>query len=433
MSKFLKILIAFFFSWLFFFPLSFTMLPTSVNSKMFMAVLGIVFLIGELSTNKKGLVTNKDFIILLCFSIAVSIIAYESTVVNSTDETAYTTYFMSMLVWLSAAYASSRFIKYAHGEVSVDIVSNYIIGLCTVQCIVALLIDVIPALDIIVSRYIIVPNGATWESRLIGLGVAFDTAGTRMSVGLVICSAMILKHDYSIRKASIYIACFAIIFILGNMMSRTTTVGAIIAIGLFIYKSDIWRFNISGNSMRVFGIIAVSLAIIIPLLVILYRNSPEFKDLIDFGFEGFLNYIKNGQWESRSNDVLQVMWRIWPTSTHTWMFGDGYFADPVNPKLFYMGTDVGYARLIFLFGLLGLSAFLAMFIYLTLLFCERHPADAVMFVFILGVSFAMWLKVSTDIFLVYALFFFATSKEPDEEGDVEDIDEGRFLDYEDSV
>lgn len=59
------------------------------------------------------------------------------------------------------------------------------------------------------------------------------------------------------------------------------------------------------------------------------------------------------------------MW-IWPDNPMTWLIGDGYFNNPINSNPYYigpastnyyMGTDVGYCRFIFYFGLIGLSAF----------------------------------------------------------------------------
>lgn len=59
---------------------------------------------------------------------------------------------------------------------------------------------------------------------------------------------------------------------------------------------------------------------------------------------------------------------VFPDNLKTWIIGDGYFSNPYNTDPFYigtrsrgyyMGTDVGYLRFIFYFGLIGLSAFIA--------------------------------------------------------------------------
>lgn len=418
MPKSLKILVAFIASWLFFFPLIFIFLPAGLNSKMLMAVVGVIFCVRDFV--KDGMSMSRECMTLLLISLIVSMIAYAATVVNNTDEVAYVTYFVSMSVWLSAAYASFCLISFAHGRTDADVISDYIIALCTVQCIVALLIEVIPSFGAFVKANIVVPEGAAWESRLIGLGVAFDTAGTRMSAALVICANMIVKYSSDNKRLFTYMACFAIIVVLGNMMSRTTTVGALIAIGFLIYKTKFWRIRLSQRTVKLLGTFASVLIILVPSLTALYQFSPMFRDLIGFGFEGFINYIESGTWETRSNNALSTMWSVWPTTLHTWLIGDGYFADPNNPKLFYMGTDVGYARLLFLFGIFGLMAFVSMFIYLTSLYMKRHKEDAAMFFFLLMVVFAIWVKVSTDIFLVFAFYFFATHHQEEDLEEIED-------------
>lgn len=69
-----------------------------------------------------------------------------------------------------------------------------------------------------------------------------------------------------------------------------------------------------------------------------------------------------------------------------------------------MGTDVGYLRFIFYFGLLGLSAFIAFLCKSAKLCIDRFPKEKALFVMLLIVNFVVWFKVSTDIFLVFALF-----------------------------
>ena len=69
-----------------------------------------------------------------------------------------------------------------------------------------------------------------------------------------------------------------------------------------------------------------------------------------------------------------------------------------------MGTDIGYLRFIFYFGLIGLSTFVLFIIYSAQLCVKAFPKYKLMFFSILLVGLVVWLKVSTDIFLVFALF-----------------------------
>ena len=117
--------------------------------------------------------------------------------------------------------------------------------------------------------------------------------------------------------------------------------------------------------------------------------------------------------EVHSNDILKDMY-VFPDNLKTWMIGDGYFNGPedVDPYYigekwdvgYYKGTDVGYLRFIFYFGVTGLIAF-SSFIYKTAVVCMRRFKDyRNLFLMVLFLNFIIWFKVSTDLFLVFALF-----------------------------
>ena len=89
------------------------------------------------------------------------------------------------------------------------------------------------------------------------------------------------------------------------------------------------------------------------------------RNYIQFAFEGFFSLVEKGRWEVSSNEILKNMYRF-PESIKTWIIGDGYIENPKNDPYFigkltggyYMGTDVGYLRFIYYFGLIGLIAFI---------------------------------------------------------------------------
>lgn len=378
---------------------------------MMMAVVGLLILAYNMAKSNDRQIIRKDLIVIILIATCFSMVSLLSVVYNGTDDNAYTSYVVSMLVWLSAAYVASKSIMNAHGYISVRLVSNYIIALCTIQCITALLIDAIPMFDSLVRTYVELPVSAAWESRLIGLGVAFDTAGIRFSIALVICAAMIVDQPNS-RWVPLYLLSFFIIFVIGNMLSRTTSIGAAIAVCYMVYKSEIWKLKLSFGSINVLKVLSIIVAIAIPTMIILYRTSVDFRDMIRFGFEGFYNYVETGEWKTHSNYALEIMLKnIWPNNLKTWIIGDGYFADPNNPKLFYMGTDVGYARFIFYCGLLGLIIFCYLFIYLSIMYMKKYKRYSGLFFMLLIIAFASWIKISTDIFLVFAFYFFIPSEE----------------------
>ena len=68
-----------------------------------------------------------------------------------------------------------------------------------------------------------------------------------------------------------------------------------------------------------------------------------------------------------------------------------------------MGTDIGYLRFIFYFGLIGLFAFSYFFVVVAKNCRRKLPEYKMLILFILILGFVIWLKVATDVFLIFAL------------------------------
>lgn len=82
---------------------------------------------------------------------------------------------------------------------------------------------------------------------------------------------------------------------------------------------------------------------------------------------------------------------------------DPYYIGP-NDYGFYKNTDAGYSRFIFYFGLLGLSVFVGFFIKAAQICSNRFPKAKYMFYIMLAMNLIVWIKVSTDMFVMFAPF-----------------------------
>ena len=403
----------------YFFPFQFRFLP-AVNTKMALAALGLVFLGIQLARNRNALI-NKDFFILSIFAAFVSLAGLISVIYNETPDYAYATYIISMWVWISAAYVVVSLIRWVHGTVSVYLLCNYLIALSVAQCILALTMDFsAPVKEFIFSiQDASVGDFFTKKARLSGLGAGLDVAGSRFSAVLILLSFVCVNNFQKIKPyLFLYIGAFIIIGLIGNMIGRTTTVGMLISILYFIVASTIYMSNKDRNRIWwwIFGILIIA----VPLLIYGYYAMPDLRQNIRFGFEGFFSLVEEGRWEVHSNEMLKQGY-IFPDNLKTWLIGDGYFGttniDPyytgVNWGGFYKGSDVGYSRFLFYFGLTGLIAF-SVFMMKTCQACMKRFEDyKLMFLILLAVNFIVWLKVSTDIFLVFAPFLCISQKEND--------------------
>lgn len=215
----------------YFFPFEFTFLP-GINTKMAMAGIGLVILIIQLARGRKSII-DRDFFQLSLIAGLISLIGFFAVTWNDTYDYTYATYIVSMWVWLSGAYVVIQAITKLHGHISVELVCNYLIAVCVAQCLIAFAMTQYPPLKNFVDSFL----GSTgfmgkMEDRMYGIGASLDVAGSRFSVILVMIISLLLKFSVLDKKKYIglYLVAFFVIVIIGNMMSRTTTVGVIVAL-----------------------------------------------------------------------------------------------------------------------------------------------------------------------------------------------------------
>ena len=400
---------------MFFFPFEFTFLP-GINTKMAMAAVGLVLFALDLAKGRAASL-DRSFFLLSFLAALVSLAAFASAVINHTNDYTYASYIVSMWVWMGAAYVVVSAIKWVHGEATVEIVGNYLIAVCVMQCGLAIMIDSLPWFKELVNHLVLglgfVENDVLEKAnRLYGIGCSLDVAGTRFSCVLVIIAFISLKIAGTEKKRWIwlYLISFFVISVVGNIIARTTIVG----VGMAVLVWLIGAIAVRQAETRLF-LISRWLAVLITAIIVcsvLYIESPVFKDNFRFGFEGFFSLFETGKWETNSNNILKNM-IVFPDNLHTWVVGDGYLENPyrrdinyVGPNFggYYMATDIGYLRFIFYFGLIGLLLFCAYMVACANELMKRFPAYSWMFFCILLINLIVWMKVSTDIFVVMAIF-----------------------------
>ena len=395
----------------YYFPFEFSFLP-GINTKMGLAVVGIFFAILNLSA-KQEIRIPQNLLNVEVLALIVSVAGIVSVTLNSTPDIAYASYFVSMTVWLSGAYSVCSIIKTVHRDVTIETVTSYLVAVCVSQCVLAIAIDSNYALKNLIDTYVMQEQEfLTAVDRLYGIGASLDTAGVRFSACLIMLMFVFNRNKDKMSRSAVILAVVSYLWIavIGNMIARTTIVGVGMSV---LYAVMTFRPNkVNLSFFRVMRVGLMVLIVVIPLCMYLYENSPQFHQLSRFAFEGFFNLVETGEWEIDSNEKLKTM-IVFPDSFKTWIIGDGYFENPYNtdpyyvgyqPGGYYMGTDIGYCRFIFYFGLVGLFAF-AIFLMAVARECIiLLPEYKTLILFILMLGFVIWLKVATDIFLVLALF-----------------------------
>lgn len=135
------------------------------------------------------------------------------------------------------------------------------------------------------------------------------------------------------------------------MMARTTIIGALIALSLLLFKMI--RCEVELN--KVLGIIISVIIIIFCISSYVVTAFGEFETIFNFGFQMFISKQDTGEMQIDSWDSMTSMYRF-PADWDTWLIGDARWMNEKNTG-YYMGTDIGFIRMIYYFGLIGLFAY----------------------------------------------------------------------------
>lgn len=387
------------------------------NSKMDMAAAALAIIMYQGATSHKD-IFSRDIIMVVISALTVSLTCFLSIVWNGTSDTTYATYAVSMIVWLAGAYAFVSYLKFAGFKINVGTIALFMLALGFTQCVLALLISRYPAVEDFFIRIHLLTEGdvayAHRMDRLFGIGCAYDPAGIRLGGILILAGVyfndFVNKHKERPVLIFAYLAAFFLITVVGSMISRTTSIGALMALAYYGLRACFGKDE-SRVSMKY---LAWGLAIGIAVISFLYVKDDRFKKDFRFGFEGFVSMVEKGSWEVESNDMLMDMY-VFPDNMHTWLIGDGYIDSTDLDKYYigkrykgyYMGTDVGYLRFIYYGGLIFLAAFVAFFCLTAKVCGNFFPRYRGFFFLLLAFQLAVWLKVATDIFCLFAIFLAA--------------------------
>jgi hypothetical protein len=374
------------------------------NSKMIIAVVGVLAYLFK-SFEEHNLSMSRRVLGSAFLAIIFSLWCYIAITLNGTNDITYVKYFTSFATWVGGAYGVYAILRRIHGHVDLMMMTRYIAIVCVAQCVIALLIDNVPAVEATVKSifwqgYEFFERG----NRLYGIGCALDPAGVRFSgVQVLIAHQIVVERRVreSLSKSSFFFIAFLVITVIGCVISRTTTVGT--ALGLAYIAFGMFRLQRGGYISRIQITLSILLLLIltvtIGITVYLYNTSASFYDNMRFGFEGFFNWVEHGEFRTTSTDILMnVMW-IWPTDPHGWLVGYGQYG------LYTWGTDIGYCNFVLYCGLVGLVIYSIYYLYNHLSLISKFRHFIIPALLLTAVTFIVWAKVATDIFLIDALLF----------------------------
>lgn len=382
--------------------------PGGPNTKMIVAVIGLLWF-GYDALLRRNVQLPQVMVVGLLFAGLYSIINIFAIEFNATDDYSYANYVTTFLVWIFSVYPAIALIRLTHGEVTLPLITYYLVATTLFQCLTGLIMDNNPSFDEFNAK-IVAWNMDFYDriNRIRCFSAALDAAGVRFALVLILIMAVLGRDEtvYSNKRVLFYLLfSFFVISGIGNMVSRTTITGSGVGLLLWIIYMSRSRRTRSGSGY----VVATFLALLVLTSVVgiyLYNTDEYYNNLIRFAFEGFFNLVEKGEFTTDSTEVLESMWK-WPSDTKSWIIGTGIYGT------WAYGTDIGYCRLILYSGLTGFVVFALSFVYYAYYFARKYPRYVWLFVAYLAMTFIVWMKVSTDILMIYAFFFWFTAEESD--------------------
>lgn len=186
----------------------------------------------------------------------------------------------------------------------------------------------------------------------IGIGSG-AMASISFSIFFVICILNFMKYK------SLYLSflCLLILFAT-SLLGRTglfIELVILLIVSPIIIKNMLSNFKIKISSVR--GLLSMSVLVMVTLVLIpfILKSSQieKFQNTtLPWVFEAYYNYIENGRVTTTTTDVVFGKMYFFPDDTSHMLFGNSNLGRLSNFER--IASDVGYIRMIFGFGLIGM-------------------------------------------------------------------------------
>lgn len=400
----------------FIYSVQFVESPGGVGTRAWFGLIGFFYLIFHLVTNMHHKKINPHIRVVGLLLFFLVFLSFISISFNSTSDFAFVAYAPSMLAVAFSAFFVAQVVRYASPGNYIFYAKNVFINVVGVQLCIALMMFLLPDIGFVLNdiqisddfvKDVLVETG---EFRLSGFGARFFGAGIVNSYALILIVSLVRSVNLSFMRIVYFASMFVFVVVFGMMMSRTTLVGAGLALGFLMLPLSVGQPKCQLFKMqRKFFLL---LLLVVPMMLIAFAMVfvPEFisdiEPALKFGMELFVNYFEGGRLESDSTTQLLNMYDI--GQDLPLIIGDGHYVDPQDSSQYYKSIDVGYIRLIYYFGIPGLLVY-ALFQFQAILMSaeglessERYMFIAVCFSLVLFLN----LKGFADIF-VFSFYLYA--------------------------
>ena len=394
------------------------------NNTFFGAIGLLSYLFGH--TDRRRILSHisirgNDFVRIVFPFVLVAVVAI---VVNFSFDMRYVKYIVPIFFAFWASYLIAVVSYRAYGRFDIGIFIRYLLMAEMIYLGISVLMFFSPSIsalmtsiqkmdDIMMAAY-----ERTSELRIVGFGANFFTSGILNGYILILLAFYMVSNTFSYRKQMLLYLVYIMITVVGMMMARTALVGS--AIGLAIIG-----LNLVKDPKALIKTVLLVLLCVAALLFILAKVFSEFaaqlEVLFAFAFEMFFNLSDSGELSTGSTDTLMTMWDVIPRTFKSWIIGDARWDTATG---YYKGTDVGYLRNIWYFGLVGMAC-LTYYYYKTLkiIFIDRNPGfrkswmvGLVLFAYVMILN----IKGPADLFFYVIPLYFCSPAPEEPHAETED-------------
>lgn len=387
------------------FPVSFVFMPFSTH--VILGIFGFIYWL-LICISRKSFLLSKSTMGIVKTVFIILVVASISYFLNSNSEDKFIFYFFPLLVNFSGAFFISRLFILWRVKLDESVLCYNFVLVVMLQMLITLLIN---TNSNIMSFFLNIQKGETIaldvveetiSFRLIGFGAMFFYAGIINSIALLTIAFL-----YIIGYVNRFVLVFfhIVIFSIGMIMARTTLIGFTLSLLLLV----MYFFFCRERRKIIINFLYKYLLLVLCFIVLLsfFLDFSDIEKYYKFGFEMFDNYLNGEGLSSQSTNQLSDLY-VYPTKLTTYIYGDSRWMDPLNSSMYYMHTDVGYLRLIFCFGIMGLIAFSVYYFNLIHLLLKHSSAALFLLYSSFGVLFLILnFKGFADFSNILYLFYFS--------------------------
>lgn len=376
--------------------IGFFFLPGKIKTTLVIGVIGFFYYVFKFQ-GKDTYNIKKIVLAILPLALWMGL----SIIVNNSDQPWFLQYVILQILF---AFGAVFIIDYTQ-ITSIDQIAWCVVIYTLLQNIVAFLGLQLPIISEII--HLVETNSflehheqmAFW--RGIGLGEhAFFTGGIWSAIGLLFLTYLYMEKRI---KTIFFVVFYLLIFTTGLFVARTTITGLV---GLIMLIMPLRKNLLAIFKYAILGIIFV---FFFENIMALLKGS---NDGVGYAFQLFDN-IAGGNIETSSSNRTIEMWKTLPTNMSTWIVGDAQYEDAINGG-YYKHIDVGFLRIIFYGGIIGLIFYLGYIFYLCrriyLLNSRLYDVKKVLTIFYLMVLLWMWKGHSDTNIMLYLLLFIPICK-----------------------